>query len=238
MMDMTTTIFLLLIAALAVALYRKKGKPLFPVKTTENAEKHENKMEITDEDYRLVYTNDNAFETKGPAELFVTVSDATNPRKTATSTIYHDVNLISDYITIGRDNTNTYMLNASNIDRYNAIYLAKIKNTFQIRANPESRNGLSESYLGERIENVIQFTDSLTLFMGNLKLDFVVPGYEAISRNRRREDIFSDTNSLRRANTFSNTASRRKEDIFSDVDNRCHTEEQKTNDDKTQHWRG
>ena len=237
MMDMTTTIFLLLIAALAIALYGKK--PLFPfVKKAEQPEKQENKMEITDEDYRLVYTNDNAFETKGPAELLVTVSDATNPRKTATSTIYHDVNLISDYITIGRDNTNTYMLNASNIDRYNAIYLAKIKNTFQIRANPESRNGLSESYLGERIENVIQFTDSLTLFMGNLKLDFVVPGYEAISRNRRREDIFSDTNSLRRANTFSNTASRRKEDIFSDVDNRCHTEEQKTNDDKTQHWRG
>ena len=49
MMDMTTTIFLLLIAALAIALYGKK--PLFPfVKKAEQPEKQENKMEITDDD--------------------------------------------------------------------------------------------------------------------------------------------------------------------------------------------
>lgn len=187
----TTFIFMVLAAALAVTLYLLyRSKSSNPITFIRRRIKGEKTVSNT---YQLFYNNEDTV-TRGPDELYVFISNARNPQHKTKSVIYHDSALISEYVTIGRDQTNTYAIHEPSIDRFEAIYLAKVGDSYRIRANPESKNGLSFTFLGSRIENAISFETSTTVYMGNLCFTFAVPGYETTAR-RSRKDIFSDSGS-------------------------------------------
>lgn len=207
----TTLIILILGAALAVTIYLLfKGSPSFPAVKKNSADDPDisegKDTGKASEQYKLIYTRDDAFETKGIEELIATISDVNNPKVCARSCIYYDEELCRRYISIGRDKSNTYTLGASNIDRYNAVCIAKVGNEYRVKAGPDSRNGLSYEFKGERITSTISFYDSVCLYMGNVRIDLSVPGYEAAYSARSRNDIFSD---LRDTGTCTDTAKTR-----------------------------
>lgn len=190
----STLIILLLGASLVVTVYwLYNGKPPFIGKKTGSSKIHKDKQEYND--YKLIYKNENPYYTGGPTELIVEIADANDPKKCAKSKIYHDKQLISDLVTFGRDPSNNYSVSASNVDRYEAFYLAKEGNMFKIKANPLSRNGLSETYKGKRIEKTIYFEQGITLFMGDVRFSFGIPGVEPEQRPTSRASIFSDDES-------------------------------------------
>lgn len=186
----STLIILMLGAGLAVTVYwLYNGKPPFIGRKMHDINRpRKDRQECSD--YRLIYKDENPYATEGPTELLVEVSDANNPSKSATSTIYHDKQLISDVVTFGRDESNNYSVSAPTVDRYAAFYLAKDGNEFKIKANPKSRNGLSATHKGRRIDETITFDQGVTLFMGDTKFSFRVPGTE--SSQTTRQSIFSD----------------------------------------------
>lgn len=187
----STIIILILGVGLAITVYfLYNGKPSFTGRKTNNGSMNDDNRECTD--YKLVYKDENPYATEGPTELIVEISDANDPGKTAISKIYHDKQLVSGVVTFGRDATNNYSVSALNVDRYNAFYLAKAGNEYKIKANPKSRNGLSETYKGRRIDKTISFEQSITLFMGDVKFSFSVPGVEPEQISISRESIFSD----------------------------------------------
>lgn len=186
----STLIILMLGTGLAVTVYwLYNGKPPFIGRRTHDSRRtRKDKQECSD--YRLIYRNENPYATEGPTELLVEVSDANHPNRSAVSTIYHDKQLVSDVVTFGRDESNSYSVAAPTVDRYEAFYLAKDGNTFKIKANPQSRNGLSATYKGRRIDETITFDQGVTLFMGNTKFSFRVPGAEPAQTTR--QSIFFD----------------------------------------------
>ncbi len=186
----STLIILMLGAGLAVTVYwLYNGKPPFMERRTHDSSRpRKDKQECRD--YRLIYRNENPYATEGPTELLVEIANANHPNKSTVSTIYHDKKLVSDVVTFGRDESNDYSVSAPTVDRYEAFYLAKDGNIFKVKANPQSRNGLSATYKGRRIDKVITFENELTVFMGDTKFSFRVPGVEPAQTTR--ESIFSD----------------------------------------------
>ena len=187
----TTLIILILGAALGVTLWLLfKGKPA-GIAGPDKPDSPE-RIESSDQpdDYRLIYNGDDLL-TKGPTELVASISDALDPRTVVSSPVYFDNDLTSNYVTVGKGDDNTYKLAASNVDRTAAFYLAKVGDEYRIKANEHSKNGLSTSYKGKRINTTITFHDTITLYMGNVRIDLAA-ARKASARSVSREDIFSD----------------------------------------------
>lgn len=201
----TTLIILILGAALAVTLFMLfKGKPATVKKNTNDPDKSEHRE--ASEQYRLIYMQDDSFETKGVEELIAIISDAHDPKIYAKSYIYYDEELCSRYVSIGRDKSNTYQLGAPSVDRFAAICVAKVGNEYRIKANTDSRNGLSYEFKGKRITDTISFYDNITLYMGSVRIDLALPGHETVPRSRSINEVFSD---LRNAAGVTDTAKTR-----------------------------
>lgn len=188
----STLVMLLLGAALCVTLYLLfREKPTLPLPNRRKS--HLSEPSTTEgEDYHLHYAHEEEHITKGPKELVVTVYNVNRPQQSVRSVVYHDNDLISNYITIGRDRRNTYQLCANNIDRVEAIYLAKSGEQYLMKANPQSKNGLSTSFMGERIDKTITFEEQITVYMGEICLSFATPDSESAAPTGGRAALFSD----------------------------------------------
>lgn len=191
-MEIISFFIILMLAGFLVAtiylLYRKKDGKSVCIPITESQKTPFN------ESYTLNYNNKSSGLTFGDTALYVRISNI-HTGQHSENKIYYDSDLKSGYITVGRAESNNYYLKSKYIDNQVAFYLAKYDTEFKIKANSNSRNGLSYEYQGSPIKDIITFDQNITLYMGPIRFDFAVSGFEHQENGIGREDIFGSRSS-------------------------------------------